>query len=271
MDATPYLYGGHYGFALWHSPRPYDYDTTKIDDECEEYQQRHGTSIKKFIIINELQEGDILFVGSEETVEEQEDGQSGFGFVVKNSRGALSFEYSEEVCEWKIYGGCGIRNIIQEGRERFGKYVNYKEALRELIEFCSVGAGRNDHCGIKWDDIPEGWCEHSECEEHKECILPWIDTKGILGPPGQKFKRHRNYLFFGEQDPYHWIGELSRGEPHNIRTPLAKDPELQEMLGYQGQYIIDSEGKPTEEWVPLLEEYTNIPVMRRVWCDPDSD
>ena len=35
MDATPYLYGGHYGFALWHSPRPYDYDTTKIDGQHE--------------------------------------------------------------------------------------------------------------------------------------------------------------------------------------------------------------------------------------------
>ncbi len=308
MDATPYLYGGHYG------PSPYFYHTTKIDDKCMEYQEWHGTSINKFIIINELQEGDILFVGSEETVEEQDGSQNGFGFVVK-SLGTLIFEYSDEVCSWIGHGGCGIRHIIQEGRERFGRYVTYKRALRELIEFCSVGVGRLSHCGIKWDDIPEDWCEHFECEEHDKCILPWVDIKGILGPPGQSFERHRNYLFFGQQprsiydstdsddhkralkgawegkrgaicrsvedgtNPYR-IGEIwwpddgeaaaagnwSEFKPVNIRAPLAVDPELWEMppvgLGYQGQTIIDSEGKRTKNWVPLLEKHEKTLVER---------
>ena len=297
MDATVYLYGGCYGYeatagarnavarGAWPTERyfeleewgPYDEYTTKIDDDCERYSNKHKTTIEKFININNLKPGDILFVGSHRTVEEQDGSQNGFGFVTNKIRGRISrkltFTYSENA-----RSGRGIRYIIWEGREKFGKYVNYKRALSELIDWCEVGRGADLHCGSEWDSIPEGWCEHDgQCEEQEMCQeyleeleKPWVDTKGILGPPGQKFVQYDNYLFFGQQDPYHWIGELFYGEPINIRTPLAKDPELQEMLGYHGQYIIDSEGKPTEEWVPLLEKYANIPIMRREWCDPDD-
>ncbi len=302
MDATVYLYGGYYGYEteryfaldnwgpeeIWGelpyencddaiTPPDYYDDFTTINSICERYSNKHNTTIEKFININNLKPGDILFVGSHRTVEAQRGAQDGFGFVTNKIRGRISrkltFTYSENALL-----GRGIRYIIWEGREKFGKYVNYKKALRELIDWCEVGRGAAYHCGGEWDSIPEGWCEHDgQCEEQEMCQeyleeleKPWVDTKGILGPPGQKFVQYDNYLFFGQQDPYHWIGELFYGEPINIRTPLAKDPELQEMLGYHGQYIIDSEGKPTEEWVPLLEKYANIPIMRREWCDPDD-
>ena len=304
MDATVYLYGGYYGHEAERyfddnedfSPEdcddaitPPDYydDFTIINSICERYSNKHNTTIEKFININNLKPGDILFVGSDRTVEAQRGGQDGFGFVTNKIRGRISrkltFTYSENAG-----GGGGIRDIIWEGREKFGKYVNYKKALRELIQFCSVGRGSDYHCG-DWDNIPEGWCEHDgQCEEQEMCQeyleeleKPWVDTKGILGPHGQIFKRYDRSIFYGwktdkfgsalhEDDRDYYIGELyaphateeaiGELEVYKAHAPFVYG-RLGELLGFRGQTIV-KDGKRTADWVPLHESHKRISVGR---------